>query len=111
MFDHHHEADYATDGSPLMTVAEAAEFLRVSRSKVYGLMDGGALVYVKLGRCRRIPRPAVVELLERSIVGGWNSGRATVPLPSPKLAAQPTTAPQARRRTPPPRPPRPRRVS
>jgi excisionase family DNA binding protein len=41
----------------------AAEFLGISRSKVYELMDGGQLTSLKLGRCRRIPRRALVELV------------------------------------------------
>lgn len=55
----------------LMLVLEAARFLKVSRSTVYELMDTGLLVYVKLGRARRIPRRAVVELAAANLRGGW----------------------------------------
>ena len=54
----------------LLTVAEAASFLSVSRSRLYTLMDQGALAFVKLGHSRRIPRRAVVELAARSLHGG-----------------------------------------
>ena len=57
-------------GEGLMTVAEAAEFLRVSRSKLYQIMDAGELAYAKIGRGRRVPRRAVVELAARNLQGG-----------------------------------------
>ncbi len=40
----------------LLTVREAADFLRLSRSTIYLFMDQGELVFVKLGRSRRIPK-------------------------------------------------------
>lgn len=52
----------------LETVVDAAKLLRVSRSKVYGLMDSGELEYVKLGKCRRIPRAAIASLIQRGLV-------------------------------------------
>ena len=54
----------------LMTVREAAEFLRLSRSSVYALMDHGQLAFVKIGRSRRIPKRGVVELAARGLRGG-----------------------------------------
>ena len=54
----------------LMTVREAAEFLRLSRSSVYALMGHGELAFVKLGRSRRIPRRALVELAASGLRGG-----------------------------------------
>ena len=54
----------------LLTVKEAAEFLRLSRSSVYALMDHGELAFVKLGRSRRIPRRAVIDLAARGLRGG-----------------------------------------
>lgn len=53
----------------LMNVAEAAAFLRLSRSTVYTLMDSGKLGYVKIGAARRIPKRALVELAAASWVG------------------------------------------
>ena len=43
----------AEDG--LVTVTEAAGFLRLSRTTIYTLMDQGTLPFVKIGRSRRIP--------------------------------------------------------
>jgi excisionase family DNA binding protein len=48
----------------------AARFLGVSRSKVYGMMDNGELMYAKFGRSRRVPRRALLEVAEKSLVRG-----------------------------------------
>ena len=48
----------------------AARFLGVSRSKVYAMMDAGELTYAKFGRSRRVPRRALLELAEKSLVRG-----------------------------------------
>ena len=61
-------AELVADG--LMTVKECAEFLHLSRSSVYELMNSGDLCYAKLGRSRRIPRRAVVELAACELRGG-----------------------------------------
>ena len=58
----------------LMTVKEAAEFLSVSRSTLYTMMDAGELASVKIGRCRRIPRVAVVQLAAERLRGGGRFG-------------------------------------
>ena len=39
---------------------DVARLLSVSRSTVYTLMDRGDLPYIKVGKCRRIPRDAVL---------------------------------------------------
>ncbi len=54
----------------LLTIVETAAFLSISRSKLYELMDSGELAFVKLGRSRRVPRRAVVELAARGLRGG-----------------------------------------
>jgi excisionase family DNA binding protein len=55
----------------LARVLEAAQFLSVSRSKVYAMMDGGDLPYVKLGKSRRIPWVEVLKLVDRhTVLGG-----------------------------------------
>ena len=61
----------------LMTVSEVARFLGLSRASIYLLMERGELPWVKLGRARRVPRRAVVELASRNLLGGWriDSGR------------------------------------
>jgi excisionase family DNA binding protein len=51
----------------LMTVKGAVEFLCVSRSWLYGAMDRGELAYVRLGRARRIPKRALIELAARHL--------------------------------------------
>jgi excisionase family DNA binding protein len=56
----------------LLSVAEAAHFLSISRAKLYSLMDAGDLAYAKIGKSRRIPRRALVEFAERHLVcAGW----------------------------------------
>ena len=52
----------------LQTIGEATAFTRLSRSALYGLMDRGELVYVKIGRRRLIPKQALVELAQRGLV-------------------------------------------
>jgi excisionase family DNA binding protein len=54
--------------SGFATVAEAATFLRLSRAKVYQLMEGGELLYAKFGKSRRIPKDALREYAERCLV-------------------------------------------
>ena len=61
-------AELVADG--LLTVRECGEFLHLSRSKIYELMDAGDLCYAKLGHSRRIPRRAVIELAARELRGG-----------------------------------------
>ncbi len=53
----------------LFTVTEAVAFLRLSRSTLYTLMDGGELVYVRIGRARRIPRRALIDLAAAHLNG------------------------------------------
>ena len=53
----------------LATVPEVADYLAVSRSKLYQMMDSGLLPYVKLGRCRRIRWADVESMLDQSRVG------------------------------------------
>jgi excisionase family DNA binding protein len=55
-----------TDG--LVRVPEAARFLGLSRSTIYGLMDTGALRYVKIGKSRRIIRADLSRLIEQHTV-------------------------------------------
>jgi excisionase family DNA binding protein len=57
------------NGPGLASVKEAEQFLSLSRSTVYGLMDKGELWYVKLGKSRRIPWEAIEELVRKNTVG------------------------------------------
>jgi excisionase family DNA binding protein len=52
----------------LQTVEAVAQFLTVSRSKVYQLMERGELPYVKLGRSRRVKWTDVLELIDKNLV-------------------------------------------
>lgn len=62
-------SDLVAEG--LLSVGEAARFLSLSRTTLYELMESGRLVYVKLGRARRIPRRAVIALATSNLRGGW----------------------------------------
>jgi excisionase family DNA binding protein len=42
---------------------EAADYLRVTRTTIYNLMEDGTLPNVKIATCRRIPRSALDALL------------------------------------------------
>lgn len=55
-------------GEGLVTVKDAGRFLGLSVGPVYNLMARGDLAYVKLGRSRRIPRRALVELTAKNLV-------------------------------------------
>jgi excisionase family DNA binding protein len=50
-------------------VPEAAQFLGISRAKLYTLMDAGELPCAKFGKCRRIPRNALQDHAARCLVG------------------------------------------
>jgi excisionase family DNA binding protein len=60
------KADLVQDG--LDRVVEVARFLKLSPSTIYGMMDRGVLPYVKIGKARRVPHRAVVELAAGSLV-------------------------------------------
>jgi excisionase family DNA binding protein len=65
----------------LISVAQAARFLSVSRSTMYKLMDSGNIRYLKVGRARRVPRKALIDFVAGNMVGDWH---LTVPV-SPTL--------------------------
>jgi excisionase family DNA binding protein len=52
----------------MIKVIQVARFLGISKSAVYNLMQRGELAYVKLGKSRRIPHRAVIELAMRCLV-------------------------------------------
>ncbi len=54
----------------LLTPEEAAEVLNVGRTTVYDLMRLRLLVSVKVGRSRRIPASACLELVNKLIEEG-----------------------------------------
>jgi excisionase family DNA binding protein len=47
-----------------MSVPECADFLRVSRSKIYLMMGQGKLPFAKFGKSRRVPRRALMQLAQ-----------------------------------------------
>ena len=51
-------------------VGEASRFLGISRSRTYELMDAGELPFVKIGRSRRIPHRALIDLAARHLCHG-----------------------------------------
>jgi len=59
------KTDLTEDG--FADVQEAAEFLSMSRSSVYKLMESGELRYAKFGKARRIPWKALHLFAERSL--------------------------------------------
>ena len=52
----------------LMTIEEACRFAKVSRSRLYQLLQRGHLVSVKIGKSRRIPKAGLVAFLEAHVV-------------------------------------------
>ena len=62
------------NSTPLLTVAEAAEFLRVHPNHVYELIRRGELPHVRLGRVIRLPRHRLHQWIEEqcgvSVDGG-----------------------------------------
>jgi excisionase family DNA binding protein len=59
----------------LLTVPEACRFLSLSRTSLYDLMDSGKLAYSKIGRSRRIPKRALVELAAEGLKGGLTAAK------------------------------------
>lgn len=47
----------------LLTPEVAADLLSIGRTKVYELMANGTLASVRIGKCRRVPREALDELV------------------------------------------------
>lgn len=54
----------ADDSPPILTVSEAAELLRLSRSFTYELVARGELPSVRFGRRIVIPRVAIERMLD-----------------------------------------------
>lgn len=48
----------------VLTVPEAAAALRIGRDAAYALVRNGELYAVRVGRTLRVPKTAVLELLE-----------------------------------------------
>ncbi len=52
----------------LMDIKRACEFLSVSRSKLYRLMDSREIAWTQLGGQRRIPKRGAVAYSEKNLV-------------------------------------------
>jgi excisionase family DNA binding protein len=63
----------------LATVAEAGEFLSLSRAKIYALMNDGALPFCIIGGSRRIPRRALRTFAEGCLAKPGALARQRIP--------------------------------
>lgn len=57
--------DQVIDDSIVLSVADAARFLSVSRTAIYTLIGDGSLRTVKIGRRRLVVKASIVALVER----------------------------------------------
>jgi excisionase family DNA binding protein len=53
----------------LASIPEAADFLGISRGKLYSMMDKGEIKFCKLGKSRRVPWAALKKLAAEAVVG------------------------------------------
>jgi excisionase family DNA binding protein len=56
--------------SKILTVAEVAEVMRVSKMTVYLLVNSGDMPAVRFGRSYRVPENAVEQYLKGAVVDG-----------------------------------------
>ncbi len=56
-----------SESATLLTVAEAAQVLRASRSRIFELLASGELAGVKIGRSRLVPRASIEAYLARLV--------------------------------------------
>lgn len=52
------------DAPDVLTVPEAASYLRIGRNAAYDAIKNGELYAVRVGRSLRVPKSAVLELLD-----------------------------------------------
>ncbi|EXG79173.1 helix-turn-helix domain-containing protein [Cryptosporangium arvum] len=55
----------AAPTDPVLTVEEAARYLRIGRTSMYALVSSGEVESVTIGRLRRIPRSALDDYVTR----------------------------------------------
>jgi excisionase family DNA binding protein len=70
-------ADPGLSAEGFVSVLQAAKFLSLSRSTLYALMDVGQIPFARFGRSRRVPKKALAEYAERSIVNGASGNNQT----------------------------------
>ena len=56
--------------SAVLTVKETADFLRISPSKAYQLVQTGILPSISIGRRRLIPKKQLLALLDQTVAKG-----------------------------------------
>ena len=59
------EGPTTAPGPLLYSVEEAARLLGLGRTSMFHLVTRGEVGSVKIGRCRKIPREALAEYIER----------------------------------------------
>lgn len=59
-----------SEGALLLSVAEAAKALGVSRGSLYDLVNAGEVKSIQIGRCRLIPRTALIEFIDGNTASG-----------------------------------------
>jgi excisionase family DNA binding protein len=64
-----------TEGALLLSVAEAAKTLGISRGSLYELVNGGEIRSLQIGRRRLVPREALVEFIDRNTRAGRHNPR------------------------------------
>ena len=64
---HPHTITALMESSQLITVDEAIQLLKVSRTKIYHLMNSGRLVSVKIDTARRIKLASALAFIEGAI--------------------------------------------
>jgi excisionase family DNA binding protein len=62
---HREEATTYTTEPLLYTLKEAAQALRISRTKLYELMDADDIEFIHIGRSRKIPADALYAYINR----------------------------------------------
>jgi excisionase family DNA binding protein len=65
----------------LLTPEETANLLSLGRTKVYQLIAEGTLRSVRIGKCRRVPTSALLELIDSLVATKPESSEAVTLLP------------------------------
>lgn len=59
--------DNPLEGQLLLTIAEAAQILRVSRATLFEMLSRGEIRKIKIGRKTLIPRKEIEEYVDRQL--------------------------------------------
>jgi len=55
----------------ILTVKEAAAYLRCTTGSIYAMMERCELNYIKIQSRRRIPKTALAQIIDPIVKGGW----------------------------------------